>query len=238
MSEVPPGVSWREALPDSREWFRANLGKHVEGYHLLDGDKVVGHVYYAGSESALLPIETESRVAIIYCTEMLRDYMKKGLGKLLFDYVKGDLKRQGFKGILVDASNMKEYMYYDHFAKQGFKVVKEHAPFKLMYYPLTAKHVDVKLLELKYKPTSDKVEVTVFKNFFCPVAAYMYHLIRKTAQSFGDKVKLVEIPLTVETVRRIGASDPLINGKVKILGPASSEDVRKAIEEEITQFKH
>jgi hypothetical protein len=66
----------------------------------------------------------------------------------------------------------------------------------------------------------------------------MYHLIKKTAQGFGDKVKLVEIPLTVETIRRIGASDPLINGKVKILGPASAEDVKKAIEEEITQFKH
>nr|MDO8132983.1 GNAT family N-acetyltransferase [Candidatus Njordarchaeum guaymaensis] len=237
MSETPPGVSWAEAVPESREWFKANLGKNVEGYHLLDDDRVVGHVYYATSERASLPIEIEPKVAVIYCTEMLRSYMSKGYGKMMFDYVKADLKKQGFKGILVDASNIKEYMYYEHFAKQGFKTIKEHAPFKLMYYPLTKDSVKVELLELNYKPSRDKVEVTLFKNFFCPVGAHMYHLINKTARSFGDKVKVVEIEATPETVRKYGALDHLINGKVKILGPASEDDVRKAIQEEIDQFK-
>ena len=237
MSEVPPGVSWAQALPESRAWFEANLGRHVEGYHLLDGTKVVGHVYYAASENALVPFETEPRVAFIYCTEMLRDYMKKGYGKVMFDYVKGDLKKQGFKGILVDASDIKEYMYYEHFLKQGFRVVKEHAPFKLMYFPLTKDEVQVRVLELTYRPSKEKVEVTLFRNFFCPVGAYMHHLIKETAQGFGDKVKLVELPLTLETIRRIGAADPLINGKVKILGPSSEDDVKKAIQEEIDNFK-
>ena len=238
MSEVPPGVSWAQALPKSREWFKANLGKHVEGYHLLDGNKVVGHVYYASSERALLPFETEPKIAFIYCTEVLRDYMKKGYGKMMFDYVKDDLKKQEFKGMLVDASEIKEYMYYEHFLKQGFKMIKEHAPFKLMYFPLTKESINVRLLEFNYKPSSDKVEVTLFKNFFCPVGAHMYHLMKKVAQGFGDTVKVVEIDATLETVRRYGATDPLINGKVKILGPASEEDVKKTIQEEINQFKH
>jgi len=238
MSEVPAGVSWAEHLPESKKWFKANLGRHVEGYHLLDGDKVVGHVYYAASENALLPIEAEPKVAVIYCTEMLRDYMNKGYGKAMFDYVKDDLKKQGFKGILVDASDLKEYMFYEHFLKQGFRVVKEHPPFKLMYFPLTRDRVKVKLLELNYKPSKDRVEVTLFKNFFCPVGVYMYHLIKKTARSFGDKVKIVEVDATPETLRKYGATDPLINGKVKILGPASEDDVKKAIQEEIDQFKH
>jgi ribosomal protein S18 acetylase RimI-like enzyme len=237
MSEVPPGVSWAEASPESREWFKANLGKHIEGYHLLDGDRVVGHVYYASSEKALLPFEAEPQVAFIYCTEVLRDYVRKGYGKMMFDYVKDDLKRQGFKGILVDASDIKEYMYYEHFLKQGFKVIKEHAPFKLMYFPLAKDSVKVRLLELNYKPSADRVEVTLFKNLSCPVGAYMYHLIKKTAQGFGDKVKLVEVPAVLDTIRRIGATDPLINGKAKILGPASADDVKKAIQEEIDQFK-
>jgi len=238
MSELRPGVSWAEALPESRRWFKSNLGKNVQGYHLLDGSKVVGHIYYAPSERALLPLEAEPRVAVIYCTEMLRDYMHKGYGKMLLDHVKDDLKKQGFKGILVDASDFKEYMYYEHFLKQGFKIVKEHAPFKLMYYPLTKGSVKFKLSELNYKPSKDKVEVTLFKNFFCPVGAYMHHLIKKIAQGFGDKVKIVEIESTLETMRKIGAADPLINGKVKILGPASEDDVKKAIQEEINQFEH
>ncbi len=238
MKEVPPGASWAKSLPDSRKWFKTNLGKHVEGYHLLDGDKVVGHIYYETSEEALLPYEIEPKVACIYCTEMLHDYMHKGYGKMMFDYVKDDLKKQGFKGIIVDATDFKEYMHYEHFLKQGFTVIKEHRPFKLMYFPLTKESIRAKPIELNYTPLRDKVEVTLFKNFFCPVGAYMHHLIKKVAQSFGEKVKIVEIDATLETVRRHGTTDPLINGKIKILGPASEEDVRKVIQEEIDQLKH
>jgi len=238
MSEVSPGVSWAEALPDSRKWFKTNIAKHVEGYHLVDGDKVVGHIYYEASEKALVPYEIEPRVACIYCTEMLHDYMHKRYGKMMFDYVKDDLKKQGFKGIIVDATDFKEYMHYEHFLKQGFKVIKEHGPFKMMYFPLTKKNINVKPLELNYTPSRDKVEVTLFNNFFCPVGAYMYHLMKKVAQSFGDKVKIVEIEATLETVRRYGTMEPLINGKIKIFGPASEEDVKKAIQEEINQVRH
>jgi len=237
MSELPLGAAWDKALPDSRQWFKANLGKHVEGYHLLDNNRVVGHIYYGTSERGLLPYEIEPHVAFIYCTEMLRDYMHKGHGKTMFDHVKADLKKQGFKGILVDATDFKEYMYYEYFLKQGFKVIKEHGPFKLMYFPLTKDSVNVKLIELNYKPSRDKVEVTLFKLFFCPVGAHMYHLIRRVAEGFGDKVKIVEIEATGETVQKYGTTDPLINGKVKILGPASEDDVRKAIQEEINLFK-
>ena len=238
MSELPPGASWAESLPESREWFKTNLGKHVEGYHLLDGDKVVGHIYYETSEKALLPYEIEPRVACIYCTEMLHDYMHKGHGKMMFDYAKNDLKKQGFKGIIIPATDFKEWMHYELFLKQGFQVIKEHAPYKAMYFPLTKASVTVKVLDLNYTPSRDRVEVTLYNNFFCPVGAYMYHLIKKVAQSFGDKVKIVEIEATLETARRYGTTDPLINGKIKLFGPASEEDVKKAIREEVNQFKH
>lgn len=155
----------------------------------------------------------------------------------MFDYMKNDLKEQGFKGMMIPATDFKEFMHYELFLKQGFKVIKEHNPYKIMYFPLTRERINVKILDLNYKPSKDKVEVTLFNNFFCPVGAYMYHLVKKVAQSFCDKVKIVEIEGTLETVRRYGTLEPLINGKIKLIGPASEEDVRKAIQEEINQFK-
>jgi len=77
--------------------------------------------------------------------------------------------------------------------------------------------------------------VTLFNNFFCPVGAYMHHLVKEVAQSFGDKVKIVEIESTLENVRKYGTSEQLINGKIKLPGPASKEEVRKAIQEEISK---
>jgi hypothetical protein len=237
MGETPAGVSWAKFLPESRKWFKQNLRKHVEGYHLLDGKKVVGHIYFASSERAIAPFEMEPNVAFIYCTEMLRDYMRKGHGKTMFDYAKNDLKERGFKGILVDASDFEGYMHHGHFTKQGFKVIVEHPPFELMYFPLLKEKVEAKPLKLNYQPSKDRVEVTLFKTFFCPVAVYMYNLMKRVAESFGEKVTVVEIQPTVKIVKEYGTTDPLINGKVKLVGPASEQDVRKAIEEEIHQFK-
>ena len=64
----------------------------------------------------------------------------------------------------------------------------------------------------------------------------MYHLMKRVAQSSGDKVKTVEIEATPATMRRYGITDSLINGKIKISCPASEEDVKKTIQEEIDQL--
>jgi N-acetylglutamate synthase-like GNAT family acetyltransferase len=231
--EFPPDVEWVKYLPESREWFKTNLGKHIEGYHLLDEDKVVGLIYWARSEKALLPYIIEPSVACIYCTELLRDYKHKGYGRMMLDYMKADLKQQGFKGILVPATDIEVYMHYKDFQKHGFQIIKEHPPFKIMYYPLTKKNITIKIIELNYKPATDKVEVTLFSNFMCPVGAYMFYMIKKVAESFGDKVKIVEMDTTLETVRKFGTTEPLINGKMKFWGPVLEKTVKNAIQEEI-----
>lgn len=230
---ISPGSLWTEQLSESREWFKAHLGKYVEGYHLRDGPRTVGLIYYGVSENALVPYKIEPNVACIYCTELLKEYMHRGYGRMMFDYMKKDLKNQGFKGIMIPATEFKEWMHYELFLKQGFTVIKEHSPYKVMYFPLTKESVTINIINLNYAPSRDKIEVTLFRNFFCPVGVYMHHLIKKVAQTFGDRVRIVEIEATPEIVRRYGTADPLINGKIKLYGPASEEGVKKAIEEEI-----
>jgi hypothetical protein len=185
----------------------------------------------------LLPFEVEPNVAFIYCTEVLKPYMRRGYGRMMLDRMKADLKKQGCKGILVDATGFESYMHHEHFSKQEFKTVLEHKPFKLMYFPLNQATVKAKPVEVNYIPSKDKVEVTLFKLPFCPVGAYMYHTIKRIAQSFGDQVEIVEIEPTQGMIRRIGTTDPLINGKVKLFGPASEEDIKRAIQEEVNQLK-
>ncbi|MBS7614915.1 hypothetical protein KEJ18_04205 [Candidatus Bathyarchaeota archaeon] len=231
--EYPPSTDWIKYLPDAREWLKANLGTCIEGYHLLDGDNVVGLVYWARSENALMPFIVEPGVACIYCSELLSRYKHKGNGRLMMDYVKSDLKQQGFKGILVPATDLEVYMFYKDFQKQGFKIIKEHPPIKVMYYPLKKENIEVSIVDLKYEPSTDKVEVTLFRNFMCPVNASMYHMIKEVAERFGDKVKIVELDATLETVRKFGTTDPLISGKMKFWGPVSEKTVESAIQEEV-----
>jgi N-acetylglutamate synthase-like GNAT family acetyltransferase len=132
---IPAGSPFAGGLPESKEWFKTNLDEYVEGYHLLDGDKIVGHIYYALSEKALHPYEIESKVACIYCTYLLHDYLNKGLGRMMFDYMKRDLKNQSIKGLMVPATEFKEWMHYELFLKQDFQIIKENSPYKIMYFP-------------------------------------------------------------------------------------------------------
>lgn len=233
---IPAQSPYAEGLSESKKWFEANLNEHVEGYHLLDREKVVGHIYFAMSDKALIPYDIEPGVACIYCTYLLRDYLHKGFGRMMFDYMKKDLKNQAVKGIMVPATEFKEWMHYDLFTKQGFGIIKEHSPYKVMYFPLTRNEISATALSLSYRPSKDKVEVTLFKSFFCPVSPFMYNRVKKVAQSFGDKVKIVEIEGTLENMRKYGTLEPLINGKVKLYGPASEEDIMKSIEEEIVEI--
>jgi len=234
--EFQPSYGWTECLPEARKWFRANLGKSIEGYHLLDGERVVGMVYWARSEEAILPYEVEPNVACVYCTKLLEGYKRKGHGKFMLDYVKQDLRKRGFKGILVPATELDVYIPYKDFLKQGFRIIGEHPPFKDMYYPLTKEDIEVKVHELGYKPAKDKVEVTLFRNFTCPVSVHMHHMLKRVAEGFGDKVKIVELEATPETARRCGTVDPLVNGKMKFFGPVSEKTAENAIQEEIDGF--
>jgi len=237
MHDLPPQFAfWETFVPESQQCLKAGLGKHVEGYHLFDGENVVGHIYYSPSEKALAPFKTEPGVAFIYCVWLGQKYRGKGHGRELFDAFKEEMRKRGYKGILVSATDFPEYMHQSHFEKQGFKVVMEYSPsMRLMYFPITKKTVEVTPMELKYKPTTKKVEVTLFKNFFCPVGVSMHYKVMEVAKTFGDKVKIVEIEATEETLEKYGAVDGiLINGKRKIMGPVSEEEIRKAIQEEIT----
>lgn len=233
---IPAGSPFAEGIPESKAWFNTNLGEHVEGYHLLDGAKLVGHIYYAMSQKALLPYEIEPGVACVYCTYIQSSFLHKGYGRMMFDHMKKDLKNQSIKGILVPATEFKEWMHYELFLKQGFQTIKEHSPFKVMYFPLTKKTIDLRAIDLNYPPSKDKVEVTLFKGSFCPVTPFMHNRIKKVAESFGDKVRLTEVDGTLENMKRYGTLEPLINGKVKLYGLASEEDIMKAIEAEISEL--
>lgn len=226
---------WQNFLPRSRPWLKQNLGEYVEGYHQINREKVVGHVYYAPSEKALIEYEIEPNIAFIYCVYLWKEHREKGLGRKMLDHFKEEMRKQGFKGIVAEASDFPRYMHYSHFQKQGFKMVLEHGPFKVIYFPLAQKEVKVKPRELKYKPKALGIEVTLFRNFFCPVSAGMHQKVREVATTFGDKVSIVEIDANKNALEKYGtANGILINGKRKLIGPAPDEEIYRAIQEEIT----
>ncbi len=228
-----PRPFWADGLNLSREWFAANLGRHVEGFHVEEGGKVVGHIYWAPSEKALVPYRTEPGVAWVYCEWVQRAHQDRGYMRALFSAFIDHLKANGYKGVLVGATEYEGYMHYSHFQVRGFRVIREGNGGKLMYLPLSQDSVQVKPFNPNI-PVEGKapVEVLVIGSLFCPVGAATVLYLRKVAAEFGDRVVLKEIPAGPEALARYGVADGIfINGEPAFFGPVTENQVRTAISE-------
>ncbi len=233
LTEEP--LRWQDGLEDARAWMAHNLGVLVDGFHLEDDNgNVIGHMYYGLSGRGLVPYQAEDGIVYEYCEWVQRQHRGKGFMRLLFDTAVEELRRAGYKGILVDASEIKEYMHHEHFAKRGFRVMQQAGPWQ-MYYPLNQDSVQAEPLEEHVPPRiSDKVEVVMLACQFCPVMVSTQKQVRRIAAEFGDRVLVREFPGDRQTLLAFGRADGIyVNGKAKWIGPASDEEIRKGIGEEL-----
>lgn len=230
-----PRPFWADGLALSREWFAGNLGKHVEGFHLEEDSKVISHIYWAPSERALVPYKTEPGVAWLYCEWVQRGYRGRGYMRALFSAFLDYLKAEGYKGVLVGATDYEGYMHHSHFAKRGFHTIKGGSG--LMYLPLRQESVRVEPLKTKVgREGAAPVEVLVIGSLSCPVGAAAVLYLRKAVAEFGNRVVLEEVPAGPEALARYGVADGIfINGKQAFFGPVTAAQVRAAIEKALVE---
>jgi predicted GNAT family acetyltransferase len=200
---------------------------------LEEDGKVIGHIYWAASERALVPYRTEPGVAWVYCEWVQRPYQGRGYMRKLFSAFIEHLRSEGYKVVLVGATDYEGYMHHSHFAKRGFQMIERERG--LMYLPLGQASVRVEPLEARVEREGRApVEVLVIGSLFCPVGAAAVLYLRKVAAEFGDRVTLKEVPAGPEALSRYGVADGIfINGEPKFFGPATEARVRAVIEEEL-----
>jgi len=234
MTEVP--TPWPKALCHCQDWLAINLGRYVEGYHLqLDGDGVVGHLYFAPAERALIPYKVEGKVGVMYCEWVHQRYQKQGFGRLLFDTFLEDMEESGVKGILVEATDIEGQMHMDHYLSRRFTKVLENGHQKLMYRPISQSQIKIEALKPQIHPRSGlPVEILVLSGYLCPFEVSTLILLPGVAKEFGDQVILRQVALTPETLQDYGAAQCIfINGRQRLSGAESEEAIRRVIIEEI-----
>jgi GNAT superfamily N-acetyltransferase len=231
-----PTLPWADGLPLSRAWFAENLGKYVEGFHLEDDDgQVIGHIYWAPSERALVPYQIEGHAAFLYCEWVQRPHRGRGYLRQLFQAFTAFLQEEGYKGILVDGTEIEDYMHHRHFAKRGFRVIREAGGGRLMYLPLKQQTVRVEPLSPRIPISGTApVEILIIGSLSCPVGSSAVLAIRKVVDELGEAVLVREVPAGREAIARYGVADGIfINGKAKFFGPVTEAQVRQAILEEM-----
>ncbi|MEM1684423.1 MAG: GNAT family N-acetyltransferase [Thermosphaera sp.] len=229
-----PRPFWAEGLELSRKWFAENLGSYVEGFHLEENEKVIGHIYWAPSERALVPYKTEPGVAWLYCEWIQRGSRGRGYMRALFSVFLDYLKAEGCKGLLVGTTNYEGYMHHSHFTKRGFWPV-EGGNGGLMFLPIRQSSVRVEPLKPRVSCEGNApVEVLIIGSLFCPVGATAVLYLRMVASEFGDLVALGEVPAGLEALARYGVAEGIfINGKPRFFGPVTEAQVRGVLEDEL-----
>ncbi len=234
MTEVP--TPWPQALCVCRDWVAQNLHRHVEGYHAhtLDGE-VVGHLYFAASERAIYPYEIEPGAAVLYCVWVQRRYQGQGAGRALFNAFMQDLRAEGCKGILAEATNPESQVDWQRFRHGDPQIIYESSRHKLLYIALAQSSIKVTPFEPSVSPRRGApVEIVVLSGYTCPIEVSTQLALLQVAQEFGPQVVLRQETLTPQTARHYGVtSGVFINGRQKLAGGATAGAIRQAIAEEL-----
>jgi hypothetical protein len=182
-----------------------------------------------------VPYEIERGVAVLYCEWVQRRYQGLGFGRRLFAVFEADMRAQGSKGILVEATEREDQMYYRHYLGRGFQVVHDAGPRKLLYLPLSQPRVSIRPLEPTIRPRRGiPVEVLILIGYLCPFETAAQMAVLDVAAEFGERVILRQEALSPETLRRYGvAYGVFINGRPKLSGATTEEAIRQAIVEEL-----
>jgi len=230
MMEV--STPWPKALCQCRDWVAANLGKYVEGYHLKHEDnEIIGHLYFAPAERALIPYEIEPGASVLYCDWVQQRYQGRGLGKQLFEAFVTDMRQENVKGLVIEASDIEGQMYFGHYQGRGFETIYESRHRKLMYLPLSQAKISANPLTSRIQPRRGvPVEILVINGYSCPFEVATQMLVREVAPEFGSQVVLQEIWLTPESLQTYGVSRGVfINGRQTLAGGEAEMSIRQAI---------
>ncbi len=106
---------------------------------------MIGHIYWAPSERALVPYHIEEGAAFLYCDWIRPTHRGRGYSRLLYDAWLESLRLAGCKGVLVDATEIEGYMHYRHYASRGFRPLRGEGP-GTMYLPLGQESVRIEPL--------------------------------------------------------------------------------------------
>jgi len=222
---------WPDAEAASRSWMRQNLGTLVNGLHLADEDgSVVGHLYYAWSEHALLPYRIEERVVVVLCEWVQPTSQGLGYAHELMSALTEQLQKEECKGIIVAATEDEQCMHYRHYERRGFRKLDAGGVLCLMYRPLLQQTIAVQPLRQSMVPTQrHPVEILVCGGGLCVFDTVTALATLEVAREFGERVILREIDPSRDDWRALGiASGTYINGS-RLPGGLSERAVRSAI---------
>jgi N-acetylglutamate synthase-like GNAT family acetyltransferase len=151
------------------------------------------------------------------------DHRKKGMGKALLKAAEEDSRALGAKGLVTWGLVIPAFMQASWFKRKGYKVVDKNGIMRLLWKSFAEDALPPKFIKPTKLPGKgkDKVNVTIFRNGWCPVINLAYERLLRASREFEEEVEITDFQtINRNIVDEWGIFDGIyINGKELRTGP-------------------
>lgn len=241
---------WSEDMKDAgdgkQKWYEYMKDKGLKVKYALDDKNVIGGmIHYVPVEYSMVKGENLYVVMCIWVhghKQGRGDYRKRGMGKALLKAAEEDSRQLGANGLVTWGLIIPVFMKASWFKRQGYKVVDKSGIMRLMWKPFNEDAIPPKFIKPKKLPEKgkEKVNVTIFRNGWCPNFNIAYERAIRASGEFQGKINLEEYNTTDKAIlEEWGISDGLfIDGREVRTGPAPSyEKLMKKISKKVKKIQ-
>jgi hypothetical protein len=242
---------WSEEIKEvgnhKQNWYRQMKTKGVRVKFAMDEENIIGGmVQYMPIEDSIFEGENLYVVLCIWIhghKEGRGNFQRRGMGKSLLKAAEEDCRSLGANGLVTWGLIIPAFMRASWYKRQGYKVIDKKGIMRLLWKPFNEKAVPPKFIKPKRQPEKGKgkVNISVFRNGWCPVMNLVYERALRASKEFKDKVDIREYETTDrEIVREWGITDGLyIDGKEVRTGPPPSYDkIKEKILRRVKKLKY
>jgi N-acetylglutamate synthase-like GNAT family acetyltransferase len=229
----------KEAGDYKQKWYNQMKDKGVRVKFALDDQNVIGGmIQYIPVEQSMFEGENLYVVLCIWVhghKQGRGNYQNKGMGTALLKAAEDDSKALGANGLVTWGLMLPVFMRASWFKRHGYKVVDKSGMMRLLWKPFNDKAIPPRFIKQKKKPEkgSDKVNISIFTNGWCPAQNIACERARRAASEFEGKIDLQEFnTFNRALVNEWGITDGLFVGgkEIRTGPPPSFEKIKRKID--------
>jgi N-acetylglutamate synthase-like GNAT family acetyltransferase len=239
---------WSEEMKEAgdykQRWHERMRDKGVKVKFALDENDVIGGmIQYVPIEHTGFEGENLYVVLCIWVHGYNKgrgDYRKRGMGTALLKAAEEDCRQLGTNGLVTWGIIIPAFMRASWFKRKGYKVVDKSGIMRLLWKPFNENAIPPRFIKPKKLPEkgTEKVNISIFRNGWCPAQNITYERARRASIDFQDKINIQEYDtIDIGIAKEWGIKDGLfIDGKELRTGPPPSfEKIRKKIAKRIRE---
>lgn len=228
----------KEAGDHKQRWYEYMKDKGIRVKFALDDNGTIGGmIQYVPIEYSIFEGQDLYVVLCIWVHGHKKgcgNYQHQGMGTALLKAAEEDCRQLGANGLVTWGIIFPAFMRASWFKRKGYKVVDKNGIMRLLWKPFNEKAVPPKFIKQIKQPEkgTDKVNVTIFRNGWCPVMNMACERAKRASKDFEGKIEIQEYDTTNrEIIKEWGITDGLfIDGKEVRTGPPPTyEKIRKKI---------